>query len=125
MLAVPNVSLLSIPVFSFSTITKKIAKEMGKKLEASIKEFRDMNDALYTLAYKKDTVLSENEMKELEKLDDLLLLYSDFLADFIDDDTNRAASVYNYLDELYTLTLKITTSISYIRSKNRQLHNAA
>lgn len=125
MVAVPSINLLSVPTFSFSTITDKIARGMEKQLVSSVKEFTETNDALYNFAYKKEVVLTEEEMNSIEKMDDFLLWYSDILADYVEDDINRAMSIYNYLDELYTLTLKMTTSISYIRSKNRQLNNAA
>ena len=125
MLAIPSFTLLTIPIFNFSTITDKINSRVEKQLQSSIETLTEDEKLFHDFAYIKNEVLSVQDMNNIEKMEDAFLFYSDTLADIIEDDTNRASNLYQYFDELYTLTLKITTAISYIRSKNRQLLNVA
>jgi hypothetical protein len=125
MLAVPNISILSIPVFNFSVITDTISKSVENQLKSSVKTLVQEDKKFSEFAYVKNETLSDADMQTIEKYEDFLLFYLDMLEDIVENDSNRASKFYNYFDDLYTLVLKITTSISYIRSKNKQLLNAA
>lgn len=125
MLALPNISLLSIPILNLTSIAETISDSSERYLKSNIESLTKQRDAFHKLAYEDNNILSQKEMKSIERLDDFFLVYSDILSDLIEDDENRASSLYGYIDDMYTLSLNITTSISYLRSKNRQLENAA
>jgi len=126
MLSLANYTLLPIPLFTFSTIKDKISKTMENQLKSTLEIIKKDEENFYKFAYEKNETLTPGQMQEVEKLEDFYLWYSDTLADIVESEENKKEKLYKYFDELYTLVLKLTTEISYIRSKNRQLlENAA
>lgn len=125
MLAIPQLSILSFPIINTPSLSKIIGTKVETAMFDALEDYKILEKGLYQTAYIQKEPVTDEEMQSLEIMEEMLFIVSDSLEKTVEKDVEKTSKLYKCFDEMYTLSLKITTEISYISSKHRQLSNVA